>query len=132
MELEDWYNKSLGRSPITVIVYDENGREEVKKEWYVRFTGYGMKELVEKLFPWATARVDSEFYEVNSEAESFAERFSRALDYDNGVAPCISNPDDVYPYKGDNGEVASYRLQLHLNEVGTAYLTLTDFLNGDL
>lgn len=132
VDLEDWYNKSLGRSPVTVITYDDNGREEVEKKWYIYFTGYEVKALVEKIFPWAVARVDYEFYEENAEPESFEARLARAVDYDNGIRSYKSNPDEIYPYMNDNGEVASYRLQLHLNEIGISYLTLSDFLSDDL
>lgn len=132
VELEDWYNKRLGRSPITVIAYDDNGSEKVEKKWYVYFTGYKVKALVEKIFPWAIARVDYEFYEENAELESFENRLDRAIDYDNGIGPYKLNPNEIYPYSDNNGEVASYRLQLHLNKLGKSYLTLSDYLGDDL
>jgi hypothetical protein len=132
VEVEDWYNKSLGRSPIQVITYDDKGKQDVVKEWFVHFVGYGMKELVEKLFPWATARVDQEFYDENDEyEESWEERRARATDLDNGFGPYERNPDEVYPYSDNNGEVAAYRLQLFLNDMGEAYLAVSDYLNEE-
>jgi len=131
VELEHWYNKSLGRSTVQVYVYDGKGRETVEKEWFQYFVAPGMKELTEMLFPWATARVDKEFYDDNSEfGPSERDLLLRAMDEDHGIEPYEPGPDEVYPYADHAGEVASYRLRLFLNDLGDAYLRLSDYLDG--
>lgn len=131
VELEDWYNKSLNRSPITVFVEDGNGDVTVELEWFGMFTSHDMKWVAEAVFPWAAARMDLDFYDANSDfEESDEDRLRRAIDLDNGIQPCKPGPDDVYPYSDSSGEVASYRLQLFLNDLGKAYLRVSDFLDA--
>jgi hypothetical protein len=129
LELEKWVNKSLGRTPVQVFVHDKDGNETLSQEWFQYYVGYGIKELAEALFPWATARVDEEFYEENSEFNlSTHDRLMLATDIDNGYPPDPIDPDVVYPYAEAGGEVESYRLQLYLNDLGEACLTIADYL----
>jgi hypothetical protein len=131
VELEDWYNKSLGRTTVSVFVYDETGKAAVDKEWYQYFIGMNMKELAEALFPWAIARVDHDFYDEHSDIEESKEdALSRILDYDNGISPYVPDADDIYPYSDSSGEVASYHLRLTLNSVGVAFLAVSDYLDS--
>jgi hypothetical protein len=129
LELEKWVNKSLGRTPVQVFVHDKDGNETLSQEWFQYYVGYDIKELAEALFPWATARVDEEFYEENSEFNlSSHDRLMLATDIDNGYPPDPIDPDVVYPYAEGGGEVESYRLRLHLNDLGEACLTIADYL----
>lgn len=132
VEVEDWCNKSLNRSPITVLVYDEEGNEAVALEWFFWFTSHDMKWFVETVFPWASARIDQEFYDENDEGvEPERDRLMDADDVDSGFVLRPVGGDEVYPYREiAGGEVFSYRLQLFLNDLGEAYLTVSDFL-GD-
>ena len=130
VDIEDWYNKSLGRSPITVYVYDEHEDETVAMEWFQLFTGRNMKKLVELMFPWATASLDHNFYDEHDEfEESFEDKVRRATDEDNGIGPYTPDPDAIYPYSDSSGEVASYRLKLSLNTLGLSFLALSDYLD---
>lgn len=128
LELEDWVNKSLGRTPVKVFVHDEDGNETLSRDLYQYYVGYGIKELAEALFPWATASVDVDFYEQHSDLDDdWHEALKRATDEDNGVAVNDSYS-DVYPYSETAGEVEHYRLELLLNELGRAFLTVTDYM----
>lgn len=127
LELEDWVNKSLGRSPVLVYMHDEDGNETLSQDWGVMYTGFDIKGLAESLFPWARFGIDEEFYEEHAPEESEWERFSRAQDEDNGIFVERSE-DDIYPYDDSSGEVESYRLQLRLNKLGEAYLVIADHL----
>jgi len=118
VRFEDWINKSLGRTPVEVFVYDENGDEELSREWFLYYRGFGPKGLVEALFPWATAVVDQEFYDENS----------RAIDEDNGVSYQCDPEEHIYPYDEAAGEVEYYQLKLTLNDLGNAFLVLSDHL----
>lgn len=115
--LEDWVNKSLGRSNVEVFVCDEDGDERLSREWRVTFVGYGMKELAEAIFPWAMASVDEDFYDLNS--------------IDDGPSFNV-NRDEVYPYENVSGEIELYRLKLELNELGEAYLMVADYAAEEL
>lgn len=131
VDLDDWYNKGLNRSTVQVIVEDEHGDGDVEMEWFQYFFGRDMKAVAERLFPWATARVDLDFYDQNSDTEeSERDRLLRVMDDDDGIQHEV-DPDAVYPYSDNNGEVASYRLQLSLNELGRAYLAVSDYLDGE-
>lgn len=126
---DHWYNKSLGRSEIEIFAYDKDGNETLAREWFQYYVCSNPKELMKLLFPWATAKVDIEFYEENDEhEESDHERMMRATDIDNGFEPYVPNPSDIYPYSDSAGEVASYRVRLFLNDLGKGFLVLNDYL----
>ena len=130
VELEDWVNKSLGRTPVRVFIYDENGDETLSKDWFQFYVGYAVKELAEALFPWATAVVDEDFYETNSEFEDdWQAELSRAAARDNGIETPERDPTEVYPYAEAAGEVEFYRLELRLNDLGHAFLTVSSHLS---
>lgn len=128
VELEDWINKSLGRTPVRVFVQEENGDKTLELDWFQYYVGYGVKELAEALFPWAIAVVDEEFYEENADEDPDQE-LARATDADNDVY-ATSDPDCVYPYSEAAGEVEFYRLALKLNELGRAFLLLSDYMSA--
>jgi Domain of unknown function (DUF4365) len=131
VELEDWINKSLGRTTIEVFVHDELDETHSQK-WPTYFGGYGMKELSEVLFPWADASIDEEFYEQNNEfGGGWEEDRDRAADIDNGIAEPGVEIVDEYPYAERGGEIELYRFRLGLNAVGEAFLVLTDYIDGD-
>lgn len=128
VELEDWIHKSLRRSAVQVFIHDEHGKQTLKQEWLQYFTGYNMKALAEALFPWSVASVDEEFYEENNEfEEDLRDALTRATDEDNGYFALPDDPDEVYPYANSGGEVDCYRLKLELNDLGEAYLLVSDY-----
>lgn len=98
VELEDWVNKGLGRSNVTVYVYDKRGRETLSKEWFTYYARRPMKELAETLFPWSVASVDTDFYDENRETyEDFRSLVSRMADYDNGFEYESVDENEIYP-----------------------------------
>jgi hypothetical protein len=133
VELEEWYNKSLGRSTVQVFVYDEHGEESEAMDWMIWYTGMSIEEVAAKLFPWADPQVDWDFYDDNDElALSEQEQASFAADIDNGIAEPGEDRDEnvIRPYQ-DNGETATYRLALPLNDLGEAYLAVADYLEEE-
>jgi hypothetical protein len=129
VDLEDWINKSLGRTPVKVLIHDDQGNETLSQDWFQYYTGYEMKELAEALFPWASASVDQDVYDEHGEIEdSSRTSFARAMDEDNGVDSDLPDSDEVYPYAEIAGEIEAYRLVLKLNELGRAFLTVSDHL----
>lgn len=132
VELERWYNKSLGRSPVEIFVYDDHGEEEVHSAWNVVHPYRSIEELAEFLFPWAGFTIDQDFYDINmDDYEDERERLMRAIDIDSGFTPYTPPEDEIYPYTDLAGEVEAYRLQLRLNDVGKSFLTLSSFLELD-
>lgn len=130
LELEEWINKSLGRTPVEVYIYNKDGEEILAKEWFQFYTGFNVRELAIALFPWCHPVVDEEFYEQNCDdygEEDWREALSRAIDEDNGVY-YQKDPDAIYPYAEGGGEVEAYRLELKLNELGRAFLLVSDHI----
>ncbi|ADJ65894.1 DUF4365 domain-containing protein [Herbaspirillum seropedicae] len=131
VELEDWVNKGLRRGNVTVYVYDKYGRETLSKEWFQYYMHRPMKELVETLFPWSVASIDVDFYDENCEDnQDIYSVVSRMADHDNGFEYESAGEKEIYPYKNDSGEVDCYRLQLRLNQLGRAFLLVSDYLEG--
>ncbi len=126
VEMEDWINKSLGRTPVNIYRVDE-GLDVLDQAYGLMYVGYTIKQVAQRLFPWVKIQIDEDFYEENGPEESVEEALSRATAADNGIYIELPTADDIRPYDESGGEVESYRLQLHLNDVGKAYLTLSDY-----
>ena len=118
VDLEEWVNKSLGRSNPTVFIYDQHGDESEAMNWMIWYTGYSIEDLVQKLFPWADANIDADFYEENEQIE---QEVSLAGNDDDADGPIPIDYSMVRPYT-ENGETANYRFALSLNEIGKSYL----------
>lgn len=132
LALEEWINKSLGRTPVEVYIYDRDGEEILAKEWFQYYTGYSVSELAVALFPWSHPVIDENFYEENREdygEEDWREALRRAIDEDNGIS-YEPDSDAIYPYTEPAGEVEYYRLELKLNELGKAFLIVSDHIVG--
>ena len=69
-----------------------------------------------ELFPWASIRVDKDFYSVHADGEEF--------DMDS-----LCN---IRPWKVEAGEIAHFRLEVSLSELGRSYLCADRFIcNAD-
>lgn len=111
VELDDWVNKSLGRSTIEVVV-DDTTDETHSQKWPVYFGGYGMKQLAEKLFPWAKASIDEDFYEENDELRGgWEDERDRGADINNGIVEPGADMPEEYPYAERGGETELYRTE---------------------
>lgn len=129
LELEDWINKSLGRTPVRVFICDEDDEETLSQDWYTYYTGYDIQELAEAIFPWADVKIDSDFYDEHNELETdLADELSRATDLDNDIPTYELDENPIYPYTESAGEVQHYRLMLTLNNLGMAFLTISDHI----
>lgn len=130
LELEQWINKSLGRTSVEVYIYNQQRKEILVKEWFQLYTGYDVRELAVALFSWSLPVIDKEFYEENRDEygeEDWRDKLSRAIDEDNGIH-YKTDPDAIYPYATGGDEVEYYRLELKLNELGHAFLLLSDHI----
>jgi len=132
VELEDWINKSLGRTSVSVFIDDEQDEEHSQK-WTTYFTGYGMKDLAEAFFPWAQAGIDEDFYDMHDELGGrLDEQLSAAADEDNDIREPGEDREEfaVRPYAESSGEIEMYRFRLELNHVGEAFLVVSDYIDG--
>lgn len=132
LTLEDWINKSLGRTPVEVYIYNKDGEEVLVKEWFQYYTGLDVRKLATALFPWCHPVVDEEFYEENRDdcdEEDWRSALSQAMGEDNGVY-YNQDPDAIYPYTEAAGEVEYYRLELKLNELGKSFLVVSDHISN--
>lgn len=114
----DWHHKSLKRGPVELIKIDGENEESIEfnHPWY---TGYGVKEVLELLYPWASVVVDKEYYE-----ENFSDSF-----YDVYTDLYIENH-EIYPYATRAGEVSDYRLELKLNLLGNSFLVVLGYVDN--
>lgn len=134
VQLEDWVNKSLGRTPVEIFVQDESGQEELSRKWFQYYTGYSIEELVSTLFPWAAAGVDEEYYDIHADDEydrnDWREAITHAILRGDDSESLVSSRPAIYPYTDMAGEVVYYRLWLHLNDLGRSFLLVSDYLSG--
>ncbi|MBV4489778.1 DUF4365 domain-containing protein [Pseudomonas oryzicola] len=120
VELEDWINKSLGRTPVTVYMEHDDGSETVKEYGYVFHSRFDIEALTLELFPWSTASIDEDFYEVSWD------RFGED-DY-SWEDDCRPPKNKFYPYTNACNEVDYYRIKLGLNKIGESYLVISEYL----
>jgi hypothetical protein len=118
--VEEWVNKSSGRGSLRLFTVGDEGEEDVVKDWpYVFFGLRDYADALRELFPWASLSIDEEFYD-----DYEAEQFNHWTDYGERK----SGMPTIRPYDVAAGEVAMYRLELTLNDLGRAFLTLEPFL----
>lgn len=152
LNVEEWINKSSRRGSFKMRIVDEGGVE--KQEFDRSFIGFGLKpytQVFQELFPWATLKIDSEFYKVYDDEAIESNNFEAAMiTYPDSVGaeldmktleyiyPCntptieiwMRDETNIRPYCVGGGEVAFYQLVLELNEVAKAFLVVDDFING--
>lgn len=125
LEAEEWVNKTSGRGALRLVVEDYQG-ERTEREWpWVFLPGTSYAEELPKLFPWADLEVDRERFRAemypaflnecaiwDSEEDDYVvfEDFDRWLD--------ARLEGGLQPYAEMAGEVALWRLELKLNELG--------------
>jgi len=77
-----------------------------------------VKELIESLFPWAIVTIDHEFY-----AENFDDNVYEVF------TPDFDDEEAIYPYDVYCAEISYYRLELSLNDLGKAFLVVSDHVD---
>lgn len=124
LEIDDWINKSLKRTMILVYLHDEDGKETLEREWGTAYTGYTIPEFLKLIFPWATPTVDEDFYSENEDIRDSSDWLDDVYH--------TSSSRDLRPYTESWGEIESYRIELILNDIGKAFLTLSKYLADGL
>lgn len=126
LEAEEWVNKTSGRGSLRLVVEDGRG-ERTEREWpWVFLPGASYAEELPKLFPWADLEVDKDRFRDEMYPEFLNE--CGVWDSEDGEYVVIEDFDEwveqrlapgLQPYAElANGEVALWRLELKLNELG--------------
>jgi len=143
LEAEEWINKTSGRGSVRIVEGDMNGSEQVAIDWRNFYASFIPYETVFKcMFPWADFVPDHDLYAENAYNRYLQEngiwdseeQEMRILDQDEWseyVREACSPGVRPYEYEGGGGEIASYRLQLSVNDIGKAFLELDKFLTSD-
>ena len=101
--------------------------------WWPHRRFWSDRDIFPKVFPWAEFSIDEEFYEEYDEQyflleygiyDQEDEKYHVFGDFGEhrNLLP------NIRPYSCD-GEVASYRLILELNEIGKAFLVIDKYLS---
>ncbi len=139
LDVVEWVNKSSGRGDFSLVVETESGSEETIAEWpFVILPGVPYEEIIPQLFPWAEISLDDETYDQHDHERWDLE--CGVWDSEDGCyimhtqtfeewSQARISKGDLRPYD-DDGEVAHWRLELNLNDLGRAFLLLDDHLGG--
>ena len=135
VELEEWMHKSSGRASLFLTALDEDGAVVARREWpwiFLPFADYAVE--LPLMFPWAALTMDAEADRASYEAECAIwdkedQRFFYVVTYDEWRA---YQGDPGLRAAWDDGEVAYWRLDLELSDLGQAFLTLDEFLASEV
>lgn len=140
IEIEEWVNKTAGRGQIQIRGTSPAAGDEVVRTWSVYLGSAPYEEVLPDLFPWASLDVDELLYDDYEEDDWLLE----AGQYDKEEGRVIvygESFDDwrtsngrtgIRPYTVEQGEVARWRLELTLNELGRSFLCVDDHLRERL
>lgn len=133
LEFEEWINKSSGRGSMAIGVDNDDGRDpEILAAWHFFPGPLNYAESVPTFFAWADVSLHEETYDeadwelydtetrIWGEDDFHSETFA---DWKAGLRPGLR------PYSNASGEVDLYRLELTLNALGKAFLTVDNFAN---
>jgi hypothetical protein len=131
IDIEEWVNKTSGRGEIILGVDNEDGQPPTElASWPIMLGLSSYADVVPTLFAWAEVGLHEETYDEadwdqydtecrvwDSEITFHSEEYS---DWKQGRFSRLR------PYTAD-GEVALWRLELTLNELGTAFMVVDRF-----
>lgn len=139
VEFEEWMHKSLGRASLRLIARDESGAITDSHEWpYIILPGAKYEAELPRMFPWATLTRNAD-----ADAEANLDRYvsecgiwnsmGAELLWDPAYGEWLSNEvgSGIGP-AWDDGEVAHWRLDLALSEMGRAFLAVDDHLSNEV
>ena len=144
---------AVQRGSFTILCNDENNDDRILQEWSAAYFGYTLGTIIEEMFPWADVFEDEEFYDDNisddlPSADDWRERISRAILTDIDSEPHSDHAGDLEnsglceedfstvrefrPYSETDLKFARYRLELHLNALGLAFLAVMAYLRAEI
>lgn len=137
LKINEWVNKSSGRGDFELVVQDAKGSETVLEEWTWLLAGWDYAEVLPRLFPWAKLEIDEYLYEDRDE-----DAWNEACGiWDSEDGRYIMHTTSLREFRDELGaglrpyevgdEVASWQLELTLNDVGKSFLVLDRYLTTD-
>jgi hypothetical protein len=109
LNAEEWVNKTSGRGALTVTALNGADQEEVIGSWGIAPGSTPYHKVLPALFQWADLEMDpSVGGSCLSESETEADQA-------------------IFPYKNAIDEVHFWSLELHLNDVGRAFMILDEY-----
>lgn len=130
---EEMINKSSGRGTMKLLSRDDEDNEELVVDWGgVAFPGQVYQAVIHHLFPWADFNIDEDFYEPYDDSIHISE--TGHFDGGDLVMTSISLTEwrraqpKIRPYDVLAGELAQFRLEMRINELGSAFLLLDRYL----
>lgn len=131
IEFDDWINKSLSRFQINISCEHET------QAWPLVFCpGMTIEQALSFFIPWAEFKLDLDTHREGCIGQWDAECY---MTYDKEEGRNIYGmsfdewyvePEGIVPYYQD-GEIASYRLQLELNDLGRSFIKIDSFLSDN-
>ena len=139
VELEEWVNKSSGRASLRLTALDESGTVAASHEWpYIFLPGADYGVELPRMFPWASLSIDAEA-EAEADWDSYlsecaiwdkeAKKYFYVWTYDEWWS---DQDDSGIRQAWNDGEVAHWRLDLALSDMGRAFLTLDEHLSNEV
>jgi hypothetical protein len=137
LEAREWVNKTSGRGDVILTAEPAGGGAPIERQFVV-FLGFRpYAEALPELFPWADFHADDEDLEAHDDNEWMDETGI----WDSDDKRYVGNTEtfeewraarypghEIRPHDEEAGEVAHWRLSLHLNDVGRGVLALERYL----
>ena len=134
-EFEDWHNKSLSRTSITISCELVNGSKSINLPTLYA-PGYSALGIVQKTIPWASFEMDIDSHreaqkdEYETECYTGYDKKDDMRFYYESFDEWYEEPDDIVPIKRES-EIDIYRVKLTLNDLGKAFLNIYEYLDSD-
>jgi len=132
VEYDDWINKSLSRIEVRIYI-NVNGEWEEHKIPMTYCAGLTSHQILEKILPWADFEMDIDAYEerkreeYENEAYAYYDKEDGVKYYSETFDEWYEEPKSFQPIYSD-GEIETYRLIVKLNDLGSAFLTVANYL----
>lgn len=138
-DVDEWVNKMSGRGSFMLRSVDDACEDSLDVgQWSVMLGLRPYEQVLPELFPWGDVGIHEETYDdadheqyeqecvtVDSEGDEFY-----SMDFQEWRD--LRRPDELRAYgESGNGEVALWRLEVELNDVGRAFLLVDEFAKGD-
>lgn len=131
LEADEWLHKSSGRGSLRLVVTDQHGDERTEHDWpWVFLPGASYADRLPELFPWADLSIDEDLYRDETYA-AFVDEYG-VWDSEDKQYVVYGDFDEWFedeylgelrPYgESGGGEVAHWRLEFTLNELGERML----------
>ncbi len=135
VELEEWVNKSSGRASLRLTALDESGTVAASHEWpYIFLPGADYAVELPRMFPWTTLSIDAEadWDQYLSECAIWDKEDQKYLHMSTYDEWRDDQDDPRIRPAWNDGEVAHWRLDLVLSDMGRAFLTLDEHLSNEV